>query len=153
MAGIPESIALFLKGKRIAVAGVSREKGHVGNIIYRKLIASGYEAFPINPNASEVEGTRCYPNVGSISGKLDGVVITTHPDVSVEIVRQCGEHGVPQVWLHRSFGKGSVSENAIRESKALGIKCIAGGCPMMYCEPVDFGHRCIRWLLRLAKTG
>jgi hypothetical protein len=23
-----------------------------------------------------------------------------------------------------------------------------GGCPLMYCAPVDFGHRCMRWWLR-----
>jgi hypothetical protein len=33
-------------------------------------------------------------------------------------------------------------------SRARGLHCIAGGCPRMYCPPVDFGHRCMRWRLR-----
>jgi hypothetical protein len=26
---------------------------------------------------------------------------------------------------------------------------IAGGCPMMYGDRIDFGHTCMRWILRL----
>ena len=145
---VPELIAEFLRGKRIAVAGVSRESGQAANAVYRKLRDSGYETFPVNPNAAEVEGVRCYPSLTAIPGAIDGVIVATHPGVAVELVRQCGERGVPRVWFHRSFGEGSVSEAAIRECEARGIECIVGGCPLMYCEPVDFGHRCMRWWLR-----
>jgi predicted CoA-binding protein len=103
---------------------------------------------PVNPNATQVEGVRCYPDLVSISGDLDGVVIATNPRNALDIVRQCVQRNVPQVWFHRSFGSGSVSSVAVRECHGRGIKCIVGGCPLMYCEPVDFGHRCMRWLLR-----
>jgi uncharacterized protein len=149
MAKVPDMVAEFLRGKRFAVAGVSRHSGQAANFVYRKLRDSGYEVFPLNPNAVEAEGARCYPDLGSIPGPIDGVLVATHPSVSVQLVRQCAEHGVGHVWFHRSFGQGSVSEEAIRECKSKGIKCIVGGCPLMYCEPVDFGHRCMRWWLRL----
>ena len=148
MANVPEPVAEFLRGKRIAVAGVSREPGQPANAVYRKLRDSGYEALPINPNALEVEGVTCYPDLASIPGTIDGVVVATHPKVSVEVVRQCSERGVARAWFHRSFGQGSVSEAAIREGEARGVQCIVGGCPLMYCAPVDFGHRCMRWWLR-----
>ena len=80
--------------------------------------------------------------------QLDGVVIATAPDITAQIVRQCGEHGVRRVWFHRSFGAGSVSEEAVRECRARHIDCIVGGCPLMFCDPVDFGHRCMRWWLQ-----
>jgi uncharacterized protein len=147
MATLPESVATFLRSKRIAVAGVSREPGQPANAVYRKLRDSGYEVFPINPNAQEVEGTRCYPDVGSVPQPIDGLVVATHPDVSVNLVRQCAERGVSRIWFHRSFGQGSVSKAAVRECEARGVHCIVGGCPLMYCKPVDFGHRCMRWWL------
>jgi uncharacterized protein len=150
MARMPSNVAEFLSGKRFAVAGVSRNSRQAANAVYRKLRASGFEAVPVNPHAMEVEGVRCYPNLNSISGSLDGVVIATHPRYALEIVGQCVQRNVPQVWFHRSFGEGSVSEVAVRECHGRGIQCIVGGCPMMYCEPVDFGHRCMRWLLRFA---
>ena len=148
MANIPESVATFLRGRRLAVAGVSRQQGQAANAVFRKLKHSGYEVFPINPKASEVGGTRCYPDVGAVPGQLDGVVIATAPDISAQIVRQCGDHGVPRVWFHRSFGNGSVSEEAVRECRARNIDCIVGGCPLMFCDPVDFGHRCMKWWLQ-----
>ena len=150
MARMPSDVAEFLAGKRFAVAGVSRQPHQAANAVYRKLSTSGFEVFPVNPNATEVEGVRCSPNLESISGSVDGVVVATHPRNALDIVRQCGEQGVRQVWFHRSFGTGSVSGEAVRECKARGIQCIVGGCPLMYCEPVDLGHRCFRWWLRLS---
>lgn len=151
MAGLPEPVAEFLRGRRIAVAGVSRSRDQAANAVLAKLRASGYEVFPVNPNAPEVEGVKCYPDLRSIPGSLDGVVVATAPDVSLEIVRQCEARGVRAVWFHRAFGRGSVSPEAVRACKAAGIRCIAGGCPLMYCEPVDLGHRCIRWWMK--RTG
>jgi hypothetical protein len=76
-------------------------------------------------------------------------VIAAPPRVSVDLVRQCAALGVNQVWFHRSFGPGSVSPEAVHECEARGIRCLVGGCPLMYCEPVDFAHRCMKWWLRL----
>jgi uncharacterized protein len=58
MVTIPESVATFLRGRRIAVAGVSRHPSQAANAVFRKLRGSGYEVFPINPKAPEVEGVR-----------------------------------------------------------------------------------------------
>jgi predicted CoA-binding protein len=148
MVQAPESIAKFLSGKRLAVVGVSRNTGQPANAVYRRLRDSGYEVFAVNPNASEVEGARCYPDLASVPGAIDGVMIVTHPDMSASVVRQCAERGVRRVWFHRSFGDGSASQEAIRECAARGLECIVGGCPLMYCAPVDVGHRCMRWWLR-----
>jgi predicted CoA-binding protein len=149
MARMPPSVAEFLDGKRFAVAGVSRQPQQAANAVYRKLRNSGFEVLPVNPNAAEVEGVRCYPNLKSIAGSIDGVVVATHPRNALDIIRQCGDLSVRRVWFHRSFGAGSVSDEAVQECKARGIQCIVGGCPLMYCEPVDLFHRCFRWWLRL----
>jgi predicted CoA-binding protein len=148
MASIPAPVTAFLAGRRFAVAGVSRDSTQPANAIYRKLRDAGCEVVAINPNSAEVEGVRSWPDLASVPGDVDGVVVATHPAVSAAVVRQCAERGVRRVWLHRSFGAGSVSEDAVREAAAAGIDCIVGGCPLMYCAPVDLGHRCMRWLLR-----
>jgi len=148
MTTLPEAVGEFLRGRRIAVAGVSRDARQPANAIYRKLRDSGYEAIPINPNASQAEGVECFPDLASIPGRVDGLIVATHPRVAPSLVRQCSEFGVGRVWFHRSFGQGSVSNEAIRECEARRIQCIVGGCPLMYCEPVDVAHRCMRWFLR-----
>jgi uncharacterized protein len=141
----------FLAQKRLAVAGVSRHHSHhpVGNQIYRRLKSSGHEVFPVNPHMQAFEGDRCYPNVQSIPDGVDGVVIITKPAITDQIVRDCTEAGVHRVWMHQSFGSGSsVSPQAVQYCDRHQISVIAGACPMMFGDRVDFGHSCMRWLLK-----
>ena len=147
MATLPGLVAEFLAGRTLAVAGVSRTGQSAGNPVFRKLRDAGYDVVPVNPQATELEGVRCYPDLASIGRPLDGVVIATHAAVTLSVAEQCASLGVPRVWMHRSVGPGSVSEDAVRFCDARGISCIAGGCPVMYCEPVDPVHRCMRWVL------
>lgn len=144
----PTPVARFLQGRRFAVAGVSRDRNQAANHVFRKLVASGFDAVPVNPRAAEVEGVACYPDLASVPGPLDGVVIVTAPDAAPELVRQCAERGVTRLWFHRSFGQGSVSDEAVRLCAEHGIEPIVGGCPLMYCEPVDLAHKCMRWVLK-----
>lgn len=147
MPSVPQPVAEFLKSRRIAVAGVSRTAG-VGNAVFRKLRSSGYDVVPVNPNATELEGTRCYLDLRSVPGELDAVVFASHPRFALDTVRQAADRGVKTLWFHRSFGEGSVSEEAVRECRARSIEPIVGGCPLMVCEPVDLAHRCMGWWLR-----
>jgi predicted CoA-binding protein len=142
----------FLAQKRIAVAGVSRNHGNhpVGNLIYRRLKNTGHDVFAVNPNMKTFEGDRCYPNLQSIPGGVDGVVIVTRPETTDRIVHDCRDAGVRRVWMHRSMGKGSsVSPAAVEYCRRHDISVIDGACPMMYGPGVDFGHTCLRWMLTL----
>jgi predicted CoA-binding protein len=151
-ATLEDRIHDFLAQKRIAVAGVSRDNSHhpAGHLIYRRLKANGHDVFPVNPNMQSFEGDRCYHDLGSIPGGVDGVVIITRPDVTAQIVRDCSAAGVRRVWMHQSMAKGSsVSREAVEYCEQKGISVIAGACPMMFGDGVDFGHRCMRWMLKL----
>jgi uncharacterized protein len=142
----------FLALKRIAVAGVSRDNSHhpAANLIYRRLKKTGHEVFPVNPQMQTFEGDRCYPNLQAIPGGVDGVVIVTRPEITERIVHDCGDAGVRRVWMHQSMGKGSsVSKEAVEYCRQRDISVIAGVCPMMYGPGADFGHTCMRWILRL----
>jgi uncharacterized protein len=147
MESLKQAATEFLAQRRLAVAGVSRQGGHVANIVYRRLREQGYTVFAVNPHAEEVEGDRCYARISDIPDGVGGVFIATRPDAAPEVVRQCVEAGVPRVWMHRSFGTGSVSAEAAALGESAGIRVIAGACPMMFLEPVDVAHRCMRWLL------
>jgi predicted CoA-binding protein len=151
MSTVPNQVAEFLSKKRIAVAGVSRDSQQPANAIYRKLKGAGYHVYAINPNAAQVEGDHCYPDLHSTPEPVEAVMVVTHPDIAARVVRECADLGIRHVWLHRSFGQGSVSEEAAAECERQNINCLVGGCPMMYCEPVDFGHRCMRWILKLQR--
>lgn len=149
MQRVPPAVRAFLDGQRFVVAGVSRSGGAPANLIFRRLRDTGHEVVPLNPNASEVEGQRCYPDLQSVPGRIDGVMVVTHPSVAVDVVRAALERGIRHIWFHRSFGSGSVSSDAVALCRARGVEPIVGGCPLMYCPPVDPGHRFFRWWLRL----
>ena len=142
----------FLAQERIAVAGVSLDdKRHpTGNLIYRRLKASGHAMIPIHPQMQTFDGDRCYPDLRSVPVAVDGVVIVTRPKVTLEIVRDCQAAGVKRVWMHQSIGKTtSVSPEAVDHCRQHDISVIAGACPMMYGKHADLGHTCMRWFLKL----
>jgi predicted CoA-binding protein len=145
----------FLAQKRIAVAGVSRNDSHhpTGNLIYRRLKATGHAVYPVNPHMQTFDGDRCHPDLRSIPEGVDGVVVVTRPEITQQIVHDCREAGVRRVWMHQSLGKGtSVSPEAVEYCHQHGITVIAGACPMMYraggVNP-DFGHTCMRWISKV----
>ncbi len=149
MPGLDEAIEDFLAQKRIAVVGVSRDSTQAANFIFRKLRGAGYHVFPVNPSASEVEGVACHPNLTSVPGGVEGVVVATHPRASTSVVRECAALGISRIWLHRSIGQGSVSDEAVRIAREHRMAVIPGACPAMYVSPVDMPHKCMRWFLKL----
>jgi len=148
MATVPDSVARFLNCTRVAVAGVSRQANQPANAIFRRLRDTGHEVFPVNPNAAAVEGVTCYRDLKAVPGPLEAVMVVTHPDAAPDVVRQAVDLGVRHVWFHRSFGAGSVSQEAVAECHARGIEPIVGGCPMMFSGNVDVAHACMRWWLQ-----
>jgi predicted CoA-binding protein len=150
MATVDEAASEFLSHKRIAVAGVSRHpQGHGANIVYQRLRERGYEVFAVNPNADIVEGDRCYHDLASIPGGVDGVVIGTTPAAAEGVVRDCAALGITRVWMHRGFGGGSVSAAAADDARRHGVTVIDGACPLMYGPTADLGHRGMCWILNL----
>ena len=149
MLTMKEAAAAFLANKRIAVTGVSRRAtDHGSNTVYKRLRDRGYEVFAVNPNADEVEGAQSYHDLKSIPGGVDAVVIATAPDKAEGTMRECDELGIKQVWMHRSYGAGSVSDSATAYGREHGITVIDGGCPLMFEPTADFGHKVMRVIYR-----
>ena len=147
---ISEAASEFLSKRRIAVTGVSRHaEGHGSNVVYQRLRKRGYDVFAVNPNAEVVEGDPCYPDLRSIPGGVEAVVIGTRPDLAEETVRECAELGIGHVWMHRSMGGGSVSRPAAEYGRARRISVIAGGCPLMFEPVADGGHKVMRFVFTL----
>ena len=147
MPTLKESAEHFLQLKSIAVAGVSSTKKDAANYIYEKLKKAGHRVFAVNPNASEIDGDPCFPNLAAVPEKIEGVVIGTNPKVTLSVVQECASLGIQHAWIHKSLDGGSYSEEAEKFCKENGINLIPAGCPMMFCKPVDFPHKCIKWFL------
>jgi uncharacterized protein len=151
MQKIGDAASDFLAHKRLAVTGVSRNpKGHGANVVYKRLRDRGYEVFPVNPNATQVEGDSCYADLRSIPDGVEAVVIGTRPEVAEETMRDCAELGIEHVWMHRGPGAGSVSKAAADYGRQRGIAVIDGGCPCMFAPTADMGHRAMRVFLTMS---
>lgn len=149
MLTMQEAASAFLANKRIAVTGVSRTpKNHGANTVFNRLRERGYEVFAVNPNADQVEGVHSYHDLKDIPGGVEAVVIATAPQNAEGTMRACDELGVKQVWMHRSYGSGSVSGAATAYGREHGITVIDGGCPLMFDPTADFGHKVMRVIYR-----
>jgi predicted CoA-binding protein len=145
MVPVKQAAAEFLANKRIAVTGVSRTpKDHGSNVVYKRLRDRGYQVFAVNPNADQVEGDRCYPDLTSVPGGVEAVVIGTSPQAAEATMRECADLGIKHVWMHRGPGAGSVSATATDYGRKRGITVIDGGCPLMFGPTADFGHKMMR---------
>jgi predicted CoA-binding protein len=150
MMKLKQAAAEFLAKKRVAVTGVSRKRqGHGSNIVYQRLRERGYQVFAVNPNAIEIDGQPCYPDLKSIPGGVEAVVIGTRPETAETTMRECADLGIRHVWMHRSVGVGSVSDAAAAYGRQHGIQVIAGGCPLMFEPTADPGHKAMRFVFTL----
>ncbi|MBB3205763.1 putative CoA-binding protein [Rhodopirellula rubra] len=56
----------FLAAKTYAVAGDSARQHKYGNKVFRGLVATGRETFPLNPVAEQIEGHTAYPRIADL---------------------------------------------------------------------------------------
>lgn len=137
-----EVIENFLAQKRIAIAGISRNSGSDSQRLFEELRKRGYDMVPVNPNAVQMHGQRCFSRVRDIHPPVDAVLVMTSPKISEEVVNDCVEAGVRRIWLYRgAAGKGSVSERAVAICNERGIDVVAGQCPFMFLPDSAGIHR------------
>lgn len=147
---IADAATDFLACRRIAVTGVSRTPGsHGSNVVHDRLVERGYEVFPVNPNATEIDGKPAYPSLAAIPGGVEAVVIGTAPGRALDTMKEAVELGVGHVWMHRSIDAGSVSDEATAYGREHGVHVIDGGCPLMFDPTADGAHKVMCTLLKL----
>jgi predicted CoA-binding protein len=138
-----QPIAHFLSAHRIAVVGVSRQKGF-GNTAFRVLRQRGWEVVPVNAAADAVEGERCFRRLAEVAPPPEAVLLVTPPSASAGLVEECARLGIRRVWLQQ----GAESEEALRVAAARGIAVVHHACILMYAAPSGL-HRLHGWLHRL----
>lgn len=144
-----EMINDFLRQKRIAIAGVSRQHRDFTRVMFNEFVRRGYDVVPVNPSAGEIDGRKCFARLQEINPPVDGVLVMTKPAAAEAVVNDCAEAGVKRVWLYRATGSGAVSRKAVEFCEARDINVIAGGCPFMFWPDSNFFHRLHGFLAKL----
>lgn len=144
-----EQIEEFLKLRRIAMAGVSRDPKDFSRELFATLVERGYEVVPVNPNAGAIGETRCYPRLSSIGKPVDGVLVMTPRAQTAQVCDDAIAIGVPRLWMYRAIGHGSVDPVAAEKCRRAGMDVIEGYCPFMFLEDVAWYHKAHGSLLSL----
>jgi acetyl coenzyme A synthetase (ADP forming)-like protein len=86
----------FFSAKSIAVIGASREQGKIGNVIFANLLRREFKgkAFPVNPNAKEVLGRKCYASVRDIPESVELAVIAVPAPAVPKVIDECGKKSI-----------------------------------------------------------
>ncbi|MEM1550332.1 MAG: CoA-binding protein, partial [Candidatus Bathyarchaeia archaeon] len=89
----------FFNPKAIAVVGASRDPSKIGHGVLRNLIEGEFSGaiYPINPNADEILGLKCYKSVKDVPGEVDLAVIVVPAKIVPSVLEDCGVKGVKGV--------------------------------------------------------
>jgi len=95
----------LLNPSSVAVVGASRKPGKVGHEVLKNIINSGYKGaiYPVNLEASEILGLKCFPSLTEIPGSIDLAIVAVPAPVVLKIAEDAGKRKV-QVLVVLSAG-------------------------------------------------
>lgn len=134
-----ESQALdkFFKPQRIALVGVGPNPKSVGGRILANLTGGGFRGvvYPVSPTAEAVMGIPCYPSVAKAPRTPDLGILCPAAAQVPDLVRECGEAGIPALIIVSSGFKetgpeGRALEDRVRAEalKFPGLRIIGPNC-------------------------
>jgi predicted CoA-binding protein len=140
-----QQIIDFLSGRKLALAGVSRDPNKFGNKVFKDLSKNGYSIVPINPNASDIDGVKCYGSVNELPADIDSLLIMTPKAMTDNILREAISKGIKNIWVQQM----SETSDTLKIAEEYQKEIIFGKCIFMFAEPVAGFHKFHRTLLKI----
>lgn len=113
----------------VAILGASTNRDKFGNKSVRAHLKAGYEVYPVNPKAAEIEGLKCFASLQDLPATPDRVSVYLPPDVALKSLSDIAASNAKEVWLN----PGSESPELVAESERLGLNVIQA------CSIIDAG--------------
>jgi acetyltransferase len=120
----------FFRAESIAVVGASRQPDKVGHAVLEALQRGGFPGrlYPVNPNADEILGLKCYPSVSAIPGPVRQAVIVVPVEIALDAVKDCGKKGVTHIAMitagFREAGHPEREEQLLKLLRKYRMRCI-----------------------------
>jgi predicted CoA-binding protein len=114
----------------VAVVGASTDRSKFGNKAVRAYARQGWEVYPVNPSAEEVEGLRAYASVDQIPEKLDRVALYLPPTVGVKVLGAIAAAAPREFYVN----PGAESSELMEEAQRLGLE------PILACSILAVGE-------------
>ena len=143
----------LLNPSSVAVIGASRNKDSVGQGVLRSLLYgcvfdtgicqpfSG-KIYPVNPNADEVLGVKCYRSIADVEGQVDLAVICIPAPAVLQAVKDCGAKSVKALIITTAgFGEAgadgmALQDQVVLEAKKSGMAVLGPNCLGLIRPPV-----------------
>ena len=146
-----EDITKFLESKRVAFVGVSRHPQHFSRSLLREFLAQGYDAVPVNPQATEIDGRKCFARPSDIAPPVEAALLMTGaPEATDQAVRECHQAGIRKIWIYKSVNDGNEHELAVEACRLRGTAVVEGYCPFMFLPHPELVHRVHRFFMKVA---
>jgi len=116
MSGVTE----LVNKKTWAVVGANENRDKFGYKIYKFMLNAGYTVYPVNPGLDKVLGNKCYASLRELPVKPDVVDVVVPPKVGEQIMRECAEIGIKNVWLQ----PGADGEQVVKTAEELGLNVV-----------------------------
>ncbi len=131
-----QSVARLLRPRSVAVVGASRRAGSIGHTLIANLRAGGFHGpiHPVNPQAEEIDGLRCYASIDAIGSPVDLVVIAVPPPAVADAVRAAARaRAAGVVVITSGFGEvsseGRDAQQELRElARGAGMRLVGPNC-------------------------
>jgi predicted CoA-binding protein len=134
----------FLAPRKMAVAGASRNPKKFGGAIFMELKEKGFDLYPINPNAEEIQGIKCYKSVDELPAGVEHLFIVTSKSETDALAEAAVKKGMKMVWIQQK----SETMKAVKTIEEAGIPLIYKRCIMMFADPVKSFHGFHRFFVK-----
>lgn len=135
----------FLYHKKLAIAGVSRSPKSFSREVCRELRERGYEVLPVNPNADEIEGEKCYNSIDTLPDTVKSLLILTPKKETDDVLRSAIKRGIENIWVQQM----SETADTMKIASEGNVDIISKKCIFMFAQPVKGIHGFHRTLTRI----
>lgn len=117
-------VETMLQMKNWAVVGATDNTEKFGYKIFKALREAGYNVYPVNPGITAILGDKCYAALKDIPVKPEVVNVVVPPRVGEQIMKDCSELGIKNVWLQPGANAASV----VAAAKQSGLTVVDQEC-------------------------
>jgi acetyltransferase len=120
-----------------AIVGVSERMDNPGTLFLRAYMDMGFAGnlYPINPRHQEILGLRCYPDISSLPGDLDLVILAVPPASVPELIGECAASGAGVCIINSAGFSETGREEGLRLERAImearhgsGLRLVGPNC-------------------------
>ncbi|MZQ81723.1 CoA-binding protein [Paenibacillus sp. 5J-6] len=108
----------------IAVVGLSDKPDRTSHMVAAAMQSRGYRIIPVNPNATEILGEKCYASLSDIPEPVDIVNVFRRADQVVPVAEEAVKIKAKVFWLQLEI----VNEEAARIASEAGLEVIMDRC-------------------------